>query len=63
MFIIHSYSIGLFISNFLWNTFLMYKPVQGKRSTYREYFTNGTARVIAYKPTGVYQTILLTQNP
>jgi glucose uptake protein len=38
------FSIGLFISNFVWNTFFMYKPVQGSKSTYAGYFTNGTAR-------------------
>jgi glucose uptake protein len=38
------FSIGLFLSNFLWNTFFMYKPVQGSKSTYAGYFTNGTTR-------------------
>lgn len=38
------FSIGLFISNFIWNTFFMYKPVQGSKSTYANYFTNGTTR-------------------
>jgi glucose uptake protein len=38
------FSIGLFISNFIWNTFFMYKPVQGSKSTYAGYFTNGTTR-------------------
>jgi glucose uptake protein len=38
------FSIGLFISNFVWNTFFMYKPVQGSKSTYTGYFTNGTRR-------------------
>jgi glucose uptake protein len=38
------FSIGLFISNFVWNTFFMYKPVQGSKSTYAGYFTNGTTR-------------------
>jgi glucose uptake protein len=38
------FSIGLFISNFVWNTFFMYKPVQGSKSTYAGYFTNGTGR-------------------
>lgn len=38
------FSIGLFVSNFVWNTFFMYKPVQGSKSTYAGYFTNGTTR-------------------
>lgn len=38
------FSIGLFISNFVWNTFFMYKPITGTLSTYKQYFTNGTRR-------------------
>jgi glucose uptake protein len=38
------FSIGLFLSNFIWNTFFMYKPITGTPSTYKQYFTNGTAR-------------------
>ncbi len=38
------FSIGLFLSNFLWNSFFMYKPVQGSKSTYIDYFKNGTTR-------------------
>jgi len=38
------FSLGVFISNFLWNTFFMYKPVEGSKSTYRDYFTNGTTK-------------------
>jgi len=37
------FSLGVFISNFLWNTFFMYKPVEGSKSTYKNYFTNGTS--------------------
>jgi glucose uptake protein len=36
------FSIGLFLSNFIWNTFFMYKPITGTVSTYKEYFTAGT---------------------
>ncbi|MFW5832102.1 MAG: multidrug DMT transporter permease, partial [Prolixibacteraceae bacterium] len=39
------FSIGLFISNFIWNTFFMYKPITGTRTTYKDYFTNGTTRL------------------
>lgn len=38
------FSLGVFISNFIWNTFFMYKPVEGSKSTYRDYFRNGTLR-------------------
>ncbi len=38
------FSAGLFISNFLWNTFFMYRPITGTRTTYRQYFTNGTLK-------------------
>lgn len=38
------FSLGLFVSNFLWNTFFMYKPITGTPSTYRQYFTHGTLR-------------------
>lgn len=36
------FSIGLFLSNFLWNSILMYKPITGTRTTYTDYFKNGT---------------------
>jgi glucose uptake protein len=38
------FSVGLFLSNFVWNTYFMYKPVHGNRSTYGEYFSNGTLK-------------------
>ena len=38
------FSLGVFLSNFLWNTFFMYKPIEGNRSTYKDYFINGTTR-------------------
>lgn len=38
------FSAGVFISNFLWNTFFMYKPVEGNKSSYKDYFTNGTTK-------------------
>ncbi len=39
------FSVGLFLSNFIWNTFFMYKPITGTRTTYKDYFNNGTARL------------------
>ncbi|MFN8254364.1 MAG: GRP family sugar transporter [Bacteroidales bacterium] len=38
------FSIGVFLSNFVWNSFFMYKPVEGAKSGYKDYFTNGTAK-------------------
>jgi len=31
------FSIGCYLSGFLWNTYFMYKPVEGRASTYLEY--------------------------
>jgi len=39
------FSLGLFISNFLWNTFFMYKPVEGEAVTYRDYFKKGNMKI------------------
>ncbi|MFN8207551.1 MAG: GRP family sugar transporter [Bacteroidales bacterium] len=36
------FSVGVFLSNFLWNTFFMYKPITGTPVTYSDYFTKGT---------------------
>lgn len=39
------FSIGVFLSNFLWNTFFMVKPVVGNKSAYADYWKNGTVRL------------------
>ena len=39
------FSIGVFVSNFLFNTFFMYRPVSGSKVTYRDYFKKGTPRL------------------
>jgi glucose uptake protein len=39
------FSIGVVISNFLWNSYFMYQPVSGKKVTYRQYFTGGNIRL------------------
>jgi len=39
------FTLGVFLSNFLWNSFFMYKPVSGSRSTYGEYFSKGSPRL------------------
>jgi glucose uptake protein len=39
------FAIGLLLSNFLWNTLFMYKPLTGQRATYSDYFTKGNTRL------------------
>jgi glucose uptake protein len=39
------FTLGVFVSNFLWNTFFMSRPVSGKPTAYGEYF--GLAMIIA----------------
>ena len=39
------FALGLLVSNFLWNTFFMYKPLTGEKATYKDYFTKGDARL------------------
>ena len=39
------FSLGIFASNFLWNTWFMYKPVEGNQVTYKDYFKLGTLKL------------------
>lgn len=39
------FSIGIFISNFLFNTFFMYRPLSGEKVTYKDYFKVGTPKL------------------
>ena len=39
------FSIGCYLSGFIWNTYFMYKPVEGAPSTYKQYFTNASPKV------------------
>ncbi|KPK82194.1 MAG: multidrug DMT transporter permease [Bacteroides sp. SM23_62_1] len=39
------FSLGLFISNFIWNTFFMYRPVEGEPVTYADYFKKGNLKI------------------
>jgi glucose uptake protein len=39
------FTVGIFISNFLINTWFMYRPVTGKPVKYRDYFRQGTPRL------------------
>ena len=41
------FSIGVFISNFLWNSLVMARPFVGEPVSYRDYFTKGTLRLHA----------------
>jgi glucose uptake protein len=39
------FAFGLLLSNFIWNTILMYRPLTGTIATYKEYFTLGNLRL------------------
>ena len=39
------FSCGVLLSNFLWNSFFMYRPVSGTPTSYGAYFTRGTPRL------------------
>lgn len=39
------FSIGIFISNFLWNTIFMYRPISGEKVSYSQYFKQGNTRL------------------
>ncbi len=39
------FALGLLISNFVWNTFFMYKPISGERVTYGDYFKKGDTKL------------------
>jgi len=39
------FALGLLISNFVWNTFFMYKPVSGERATYKDYIKKGDTKL------------------
>jgi glucose uptake protein len=41
------FSAGVFVSNFLWNSIVMAKPFHGTPVTYRDYFSQGNARLHA----------------
>ncbi len=39
------FTIGIFISNFVFNSWFMYRPVSGEKVTYSQYFTDGNFRL------------------
>jgi glucose uptake protein len=38
-------AIGLFVSNFVWNSIFMYRPIEGEKVTYRDYFKKGDTKL------------------
>jgi glucose uptake protein len=41
------FSVGLFVSNFVWNSIVMARPFRGPPVPYRDYFSRGNARLHA----------------
>lgn len=41
------FAIGLLLSNFVWNSIAMYKPIVGDKVTYKQYFTEGSLKLHA----------------
>jgi glucose uptake protein len=39
------FAAGLLLSNFIWNSFFMYRPVSGEKATYPDYVKKGTVRL------------------
>jgi glucose uptake protein len=39
------FSVGLLLSNFIWNSILMAKPIDGEPVKYRDYFTQGNMKL------------------
>lgn len=39
------FALGIFVSNFLWNSFFMFRPLQGKAVGYADYFKLGTPKL------------------
>lgn len=39
------FALGLLLSNFVWNTFFMYRPVSGEKATYKDYFKKGDTKL------------------
>lgn len=39
------FAVGLLVSNFVWNTIFMYKPLTGEKVTYKDYFVKGDTKL------------------
>ncbi|MEL6192079.1 MAG: multidrug DMT transporter permease [Bacteroidota bacterium] len=41
------FAVGIFISNFLWNSWMMYRPLAGEKVSYQDYFKLGNPKLHA----------------
>ena len=39
------FSLGILVSNFLWNSWFMYRPITGSKVTYRDYLAKGSPKL------------------
>jgi glucose uptake protein len=39
------FALGLLLSNFIWNSIAMYKPLSGEKATYSDYFKKGNTKL------------------
>ena len=39
------FAVGIFVSNFLWNSWMMYRPLAGEKVTYQDYFQLGNPKL------------------
>jgi glucose uptake protein len=39
------FAVGLLVSNFVWNSVFMYKPLAGEKVTYKDYFVKGDTKL------------------
>ncbi|MFP4505165.1 MAG: multidrug DMT transporter permease [Cyclobacteriaceae bacterium] len=39
------FSVGIFLSNFLWNTIFMYRPISGEKVSFGQYFRQGDTQL------------------
>ncbi len=39
------FAVGLLVSNFVWNSIFMYRPIDGEKATYRDYFAKGDTKL------------------
>jgi glucose uptake protein len=46
------FTVGIFVTNFIFNTWFMYKPVTGKAVKYSDYFKLGTPKLARHWHTG-----------
>jgi len=39
------FAIGILVSNFVWNTYFMYRPITGEPVTFKQYFKDGNSKL------------------